>query len=190
MKTRIAMVISIAGVLVAGSAAALVNTQVLGGSTAPSGLAVDAAPQSEQTIPTTTAVTAATVPTTSVVTTAPAVVPAQPAGAPASTQAVYEILTSGSVTLDTAGDVLTIVGVTPAVGWAVTKSENQDATNVEIKLQSGTIEAQFHANLLFGVVTTSIESDDASNTSVSVEDDHGGGQGGGSDDSGGHGSDD
>ena len=190
MKTRIAMVISIAGVLVAGSAAALVNTQVLGGSTAPSGLALEAAPQSEQTIPTTTVSTAATVPTTSVVTTVPVVVPAQPAAASTSTQAIYAIGTSGSVTLDTAGDVLTIVSVTPANGWVVTKSENQDATNVEIKLQSGTIEAEFHANLLFGVVTTSVQSDDASNTSISVEDDHGGGRGGGSDDSGGHGSDD
>ena len=138
--------------------------------------------------------TAATVPTTSVVTTAPVVVPAQPAAASASTQAIYEIGTSGSVTLDTAGDVLTVVSVTPADGWVVTKSENQDATNVEIKLQSGSFEAQFHANLLFGVVTTSIESGDGSSTTNSVEDNHGGGHGGGSDDggggSGGGGSDD
>jgi hypothetical protein len=188
MKTRIAMMISIAGVLVAGSAAALVNTQVLGGSTAPSGLAVDAAQQSDETIPTTTVATAATVPTTSGVTTVPVVVPAQPAAASASTQATFAIGASGSVTLDTAGDVLTIVSLTPVDGWVVTKSENQDATNVEIKLQSGAIEAEFHANLLFGVITTSIESDDGSNTSSSVEDDHGGGRGG--DDGGGHGSDD
>jgi hypothetical protein len=190
MKTRIAMMISIAGVLVAGSAAALVNTQVLGGSTAPSGLAVDAVSQSERSIPTTTAPTAATVPTTSVVTTVPVAPPAQPAAASTSTQAIYAIGTSGSVTLDTAGDVLTIVSVTPADGWVVTKSENQDATNVEIKFQSGSIEAEFHANLLFGVVTTSLESGDRSVTSNSVEDDHGGGRGGGSDDSGGGGSDD
>ena len=194
MKTRIAMMISIAGVLVAGSAAALVNTQVLGGSTAPSGLAVDAAAPSERTVPPTTGATAAPVPTNSVVTTVPVVAPAQPAVAPASTQAIYEIGTSGSVTLDTAGDVLTVVSVTPADGWVVTKSENQDATNVEIKLQSGSFEAQFHANLLFGVVTTSIESGDGSSTTNSVEDNHGGGHGGGSDDggggSGGGGSDD
>ena len=190
MKTRIAMMISIAGVLVAGSAAALVNTQVLGGSTAPSGLAVDAGPQNNQTIPANTTATAATVHTTSVVTTVPAETPAQPAAAPTATQAIYEIGTSGSVTLDTAGDVLTIVVVTPADGWVVTNAENQDATNVEIKLQSGSIEAEFHANLLFGVVTTSIESNDGSNTSSSVEDDQGGGRGSGSNDSGGHGSDD
>ena len=190
MKTRIAMMISIAGVLVAGSATALVNTQVLGGSTAPSGLAVDAASPSDQTVPTSTVATDVSVPTTSVVTTAPVAVSVQPAAASASTQAIYAIGASGSVTLDTAGDVLTVVSVTPADGWVVTKSENQDATNVEIKLQSGSIEAEFHANLLFGVVTTSIQSDDGSNTSSSVGDDHGGGRGGGSDDSGGHGSDD
>lgn len=189
MKTRIAMVISVAGVLVAGSAAALVNTQVLGGSTAAPGLAVDAAPQSEHTIPTTTA---APVPTTSVAAAAPAVVAAQrPAAAAVSTQAVYSIGTSGLVTLDTAGDVLTIVGVTPAAGWVVTKSENEDATNVEIKFQSGSIEAQFHANLLFGVVTTSVESNDTSTTTVSIGNHVSGrgGSGGGSDDGGG-GSDD
>ena len=193
MKTRIAMMISIAGVLVAGSAAALVNTQVLGGSTAASGLAVDAAPQSEQTNPTTTATTAARVPTTSVAAAAPAVVAAQPpAAAGVSTQAVYSIASSGLVTLDTAGDVLTIVGVTPAAGWVVKESENQDPTNVEIKFQSGSIEAQFHANLLFGVVTTSVESNDTSTTTVSV-DNHGSGRvgsGGGSDDSGGGGGSD
>lgn len=192
MKTRIAMMISIAGVLVAGSAAALVNTQVLGGSTAPSGLAVDAAAQTEQSTPTTTVTTAGTVPTTSVVSAAPVVNGAQPAAATPSTQAVYAIATAGSVTLDTAGDVLTIVNLTPAPGWTQTKAENQDTTNVEIKLQNGSTEAEFHANLLFGVVTTSIQSNDTSSTGVSI-DDHGGtssGHGGGSDDSGGHGSDD
>jgi hypothetical protein len=172
MKTRIAMMISVAGVLVAGSAAALVNTQVLGGSTAPSGVAVNTAPQNEQTIP---AAAAATVSTT----------PAVAAAAPA-TRAVYAIDTAGSVTLDTAGDVLTVVSVTPAAGWVVAESENQDANNVEIKLQSGNMEAQFHANLVFGVVTTSTESDDASSASIPVEDNHSGG----SDDSGGGGSDD
>ena len=53
-----------------------------------------------------------------------------------STQAVYAIGDS-TVTLDTAGDVLTIVNLTPAAGWTVTKSETEDANNVEIKLQSG-----------------------------------------------------
>ncbi len=63
MKTKIAMVISVAGVLVAGSAAALVNTQVLGGSTsATSPLVVDNPSQALETSPTVTVATSATTP--------------------------------------------------------------------------------------------------------------------------------
>jgi len=176
MKTRMAMAISIAGVLVAGSAAALVNTQVLSGS-------ADASPfeaQANTTEPFTTVVVSAPADTT-VTTVAPAVAPAAAdttvqAAAPSSTQASYAIGDS-TVVLDTAGDTLTIVSLTPAAGWTVTKAETQDATNVEIKLQSGTNELEFHANLLFGVVTTSVESKDSSATASSVEDSHGGGHG-------------
>jgi len=175
MKTRMAMAISIAGVLVAGSAAALVNTQVLSGS-------ADASPfeaQATTTEPSTTVVVSAPADTT-VTTVAPAVAPAAAdttvQAAPSSTQASYAIGDS-TVVLDTAGDTLTIVSLTPAAGWTVTKAETQDATNVEIKLQSGTNELEFHANLLFGVVTTSVESKDSSTTASSVEDSHGGGHG-------------
>jgi hypothetical protein len=168
---------SIAGVLIAGSAAALVNTQVLTGNASPSAFSV------EPTSPSTTAeatqnVVVSTTPTTLEVATSPQV------AAPTSIQAVYAIGNAGSVTLDTSGDVLTIVGVAPAPGWTVTKSESSDASTAEIKLQSGTIEVDFHANLLFGVVTTSVESSDASVTSNSV-DDHVSGRHGGGDDSGG-----
>ena len=106
------------------------------------------------------------------------------------TQASYAIGDSGTVTLDTVGDVLTIVGVTPANGWAVTESEAHDATNVEVKFQSGTIEVEFHANLLFGVVTTSVESHDQSATNTSVDDNGGGRHSGGDDDAEGGGDDD
>lgn len=182
------MLISVAGVLAAGSAAALVNTQVLGGSGS-SPQAIDSPAQSAGTTP----VTAATTPlaTTPAATTPAATTPA--AQAPVSTQAVYSIGDAGTVTLDTAGDVLAIVTTTPADGWIVTKAETDGASNAEVKFQSGTIEIEFRANLLFGVVTTSVESNDTSASSTSV-DDNGGGSGsgrhsGGSDDSGG-GSDD
>jgi hypothetical protein len=189
MKTKVAMLISIAGVLVAGSAAALVNTQVLGGSTPESPLVVDNAIDAQPTNPTVTIATVAGTTPTLTVEAVPATVPATVAQAAAvvTTQASYAIGDAGTVTLDTAGDVLTIVGVTPAPGWIVSKSEAQDATNVEIKLQAGTVEIDFHANLQFGVVTTSTESKDASATASSV-DDHGGGDnsghggGGGGDD--------
>jgi hypothetical protein len=163
--------ISIAGVLVAGSAAALVNTQVLSGSASPSALVVDDASPTQPSIDT-------TVSATTPIITAPLVeTAATPPPAPVATQAIYAIGTSGTVTLDTAGDVLTIIDVTPAQGWTITKSEREDSTNVEIKFQSGSIEVEFHANLLFGVVTTSVESDDqsaSSNSTSNSVDDHGG----------------
>jgi hypothetical protein len=99
---------------------------------------------------------------------------------------MYQIGDSGTVTLDTAGDVLTIVGVTPAEGWTVTKSEIEDAFNAEIKFQSGAIEVEFHANLLLGVVTTSVESNDRSTPNATVQNSGGGGYTGGDDDDEGH----
>src|SRR3954447_21207472 len=110
MKTRVATMISIAGVLVAGSAAALVNTQVLSGN-------ADATPFEAQgnitAEPSSTVVTS--VPETSTVTTvAPVAAPVTVASTvqpSASTQAVYAIGDS-TVTIDTAGDALTIVELT------------------------------------------------------------------------------
>jgi hypothetical protein len=184
MKTKVAMMISVAGVLVAGSAAALVNTQVLDSKATPTSVSIDSGQQTAQTAPTVTA--AAVVPTPTA--TQPVVVATPlPAATTSVTQVTYAIGNAGTVTLDTAGDVLTILGVTPAPGWTVTKSESDDSNNVEIKLQAGGKQAEFHANLLFGVVTVSSESDDASVTSNSV-DDHGGGSNsghGGGDDGGG-----
>jgi hypothetical protein len=166
MKTKIATVISLAGVLVAGSAAALVNTQVLGGSS-PSPLVADAASQVEQTTPTDPVVTDAATPASA----APAVAAAPSSAA---THAVYQVGDSGTVTLDTAGGVLRIVSVTPAAGWTVTKSESDDGHDAEITFQSGTSEVEFDATLLFGVVSTSVESDDpsASSESEDSDDDH------------------
>ena len=184
MKTKIAMLISVTGVLAAGSAAALVNTQVLGGSASQAPLVGDAPTPSNATVPVSSPVVSSPVDTS-----APAVSTPVTA-APVGTQAVYEIGQAGSVTLDTAGDVLTIVAVTPAPGWTVTKAETNTPTNAEIKFQAGAVEIEFKANLLFGVVTTSVETNDSSVTSSSVEDSGGSGRhGGGSDDNGG-GSDD
>ena len=178
------MMISVAGVLVAGSAAALVNTHVLDSSATPTSLSVDAAQQTQQTAPTVTAASIVPAPTV----TQPVVVTTLPAVAPPATQVNYAIGSAGTVTLDTAGDVLTIVGVTPAEGWTVTKSESEDAINVEVRLEAGDQRAEFHANLLFGVVTVSTEIDDATSTSNSVDDHGGDNSGSGSDSSGSSGS--
>ena len=167
MKTKIAMVISVAGVLVAGSAAALVNTQVLGGSTsAASPLVIDNGSPAQDISPITVA-TSATTPV-AVAPTTPEAPAAAPAATPTATQAVYAIGEAGTVTLDTAGDMLTIVAVTPTDPWIVTKSETQDSTDVEVRFQNGTTEIEFHANLLFGVVTTAVDSHDSAATSNST----------------------
>jgi len=173
MKTKVAMAISLAGVLAAGTAAALVNTQVLNGGSSGGGLADAAA--AEQTIPTTIVTSAADQslqPSSTIA--------EQPAVAPSPTQAVYAIGDAGTVTLDTAGDVLTIVATSPAPGWAITQSEVDDGRNAEVKIAAGNVEVEFHANLLYGVVNTSFETHDLSapNSSVSGGEDEGGDDGG------------
>jgi hypothetical protein len=76
----------------------------------------------------------------------------------------------------------------PTAGWTVTKQENEDAANVEIKFQNGAVEVEFHANLQFGIVSPSVETKNESESSNSVDDD--GGRHGGDDDGGSHGGDD
>ena len=146
----------------AGSAAALVNTQVLSGTSPSSALVIDATPTSE-TVTTVSSVPVVTTPSGGTATAVTSTVGS-------ATQASFAIGNAGTVVLDTAGDVLTIVGVNPAPGWILTRSEREDSTNVEIRLQSGSTEMEFHANLLFGVVNTSVELHDDSVTSSSTDD--------------------
>jgi len=175
MKTKIAAALSLAGVLVAGSAAALVNTQVLQSNNdeattvpalaAPAGLLVTTTTTAgvETSLPTdaTSTTVVGGAPSTSVDSTMP--VSTAPAGtAPTAgatpTQAVYRIGDAGTVTLDTAGDRLTVVAATPGAGWQVGKVEQYSPLDIEIYFRSATVELEFKANLLFGVVSTSVES--------------------------------
>lgn len=150
MKVRIATVLSLAGVLVAGSAAAMVNTQVLrsdGGN--------DVQIASDVTLSNVTIATG-TVTTTTTDPASPTPTPTTVAST--TTQAVYQIGEAGLVTLDSAGGVLTVVSVVPNPGWIVAEAESEDAYNVEVKFQSAFTVLEFHANLLFGVIGTSVES--------------------------------
>jgi hypothetical protein len=175
MKTKIAAALSLAGVLVAGSAAALVNTQVLQNNndeaTTVPALADPAGLLVTTTVPagTETSVPVDVIPTTVVgdtpstsvdntvpVSSAPAVT-APTAGA-TPTQAVYRIGDAGTVTLDTTGDRLTVVATAPGAGWQVGKVEQRSPLDIEIHFRSATVELEFKANLLFGVVSTSVES--------------------------------
>jgi hypothetical protein len=154
MKTKVAMAISLAGVLAAGTAAALVNTQVLNGGS--SGAAVlDAAqvtdpPRSGSAAPSDTTVAA------------------QPGATPNSPrQAMYPVGEAGTVTLDTSDSSLKIVAVNPAPGWSTVEAES-NGVHAEVKLQSNTAEVEFRANLLYGVVTAAVETHDVSGDDASV----------------------
>lgn len=149
MKTRLTAALSLTGVLVAGSAAAMVNTQVLKGSSPASTGPRLVTPQAVTTVAGST-----TTPTLPAVTSTP--------GAPVGTQAAYQIGDAGVVVIDTAGNVLTLVSATPNPGWTVVSSEQEDAFHVEVKLRAGSTLVEFHANYLFGVVGTSVESKDLS----------------------------
>jgi hypothetical protein len=147
VKARLATVLSLTGVLVAGSAAALVNTQVLNSSTT----ARNTVQFAGQTTQVGSSLPLITVP---IVTSAGGSTTTAPADAH---QAVYQIDQAGIVTLSKAGDVLSIVSIAPSPGWLVTKAEQEDPLNIEVTFQTGFIEIEFHANLLFGVVGTSVE---------------------------------
>lgn len=156
MKARITTVLSLTGVLVAGSAAALVNTQVLQGSAVPNGagekvtIAVEKfSDVADQNVPSVIGET----------TSPPAPEPpADPslAAAAVTTQAIYQIGDAGLVTVDTAGDVLTVVSAVPNPDWSVVQAQNVDAYNIDVQFQMGTTLIEFRANLLFGVVGTSV----------------------------------
>lgn len=160
MQTRLTAVLSLTGVLVAGSAAALVNTQVLRHTGGESALSADPAIDVSTGIP--------------VVSLSPTVA-TQPVGTigangSSTTNAVaYEVGVAGIVVLDSDGTAMTIVSIEPAAGWSVTQNHQETITHAHIEFQSGNTVVSFEANLLFGVVGTSVQmytlSDDGSATS-------------------------
>ncbi len=156
MKGRITTVLSLTGVLVAGSAAAMVNTQVLRNNGSNSSGQVTVGSTNDSAAPT-SETTALGDPINGEVLTSSQVTKIQ-SSVLTSTQALYQIGDAGLVTLDTAGNVLTVVSVAPNSGWTVVKTENYTATDIEVKLQSGNTIIEFRANLQAGVITTSVES--------------------------------
>ncbi len=187
MQARLAMILSVGGVLVAGTAAAVVNSEVLRQNAAPpvtaplvspttSGpgeadltLPAPTAPPVETgattTAPSTTAATAAIVPTTPL-TAAPSTTTTAPVGTGATTsgsttQQTFRLGDAATAILDTAGGVLTIVSVAPYPGWEVDRAEQEDSTSVEIRLRSTAGgDVRFEASLVRGVVVVTVRTDD------------------------------
>jgi len=145
MKTGVATVLSLAGVLVAGSAAALVNARVLQTSDPVAGGAAESI--------TTGSITTGSITTGSIV--SPVVSPGSMPEASA-TQALYRVGDAATVLLDTSGDVLSVVAVTPAAQWTVVTVEST-GDQVTVMLRHQTRIVTFNASLIGGVVATDID---------------------------------
>ncbi|MEI8237963.1 MAG: hypothetical protein WCI22_00950 [Actinomycetota bacterium] len=170
MKARIATLASLAGVLVAGSAAAMVNSQVLHNASLLKNSVQNVAPltvQSSAPNSSTITVPAAgpvvvdtstgTQPSVSTEVTEPATTNAPTTARPrVVTQARYRIGDAGDVLLDTVHDSLTIVSTGASPGWRVTRARNTDVLNTFVTFQSSTRRVVFHASLLFGVVNYTV----------------------------------
>jgi len=156
MKVRITTLLSLTGVLVAGSAAALVNTQVL------SSTELRKSTASEISVADTQPPTSATASTE----VANKFAPLAPSLAPPAPRATFDVAPAGTVVLDSTGGVLTIVAVNPSEGWGVAESGVVDG-KVEVKFQSATQLVEFTASLVAGQVVTSTETTDLRATTVS-----------------------
>ncbi len=162
MKSNVAVALSVAGVLVAGTAAALVNTEVLSGSASesePTTAEIVLSPSADPAAPVVVddiAANGASSATKTIGERAPAPTP------PSGTEAVYEIGTSGTVTLDSAGGVLRVVELQPAAGWTVQANEQLSDQRIRVTFSNGSIEVDFDADLVLGVVGTSVASRDVS----------------------------
>lgn len=162
MKTRIAAALSIAGVLAAGSVAAVVNTQILDGSNESSASAAVLPPPAtvELTVPTTTLPDAedATTETSAPVTTT------QAAEVALETKASQEFLTaftvggSGVVTVDVIAGVIILVKAEPADGWSVLRSEEDPPDRVEVEFASPVMIVEFVATFDGVSITPSVSS--------------------------------
>ena len=165
MITRTATLFSLAGVLVAGSAAALVNSQVLQDSndptSDPSSILLATSTTPPQTTSTITAVPVAPSTATNV------------AGAPASTLSVFSVGDAGVVSTDSAGGVLVLASAVPNPGWAVASSGTNGLGGVGVTFRSAEVEVVFNAVLVNGQVVTSVGSSFIdTGTNTSIDDDH------------------
>jgi hypothetical protein len=149
LKSRIASVTSLLAIVVVGVAAAVVNAQVL----APNS---PARPQVDPVSTSSVSSPPAAATTTSTTLTAPSSsVPTVAEPPPAPSQVSYAVGDAGTVTLDTANNVLVVVGVVPNLGWSVLSSTSDGAAKVIVQFASPATVVELRATMLFGVVTTS-----------------------------------
>lgn len=146
MNAKIATVLSLVGVLVAGSAAALVNTSVFDG-------ASDSAVGSPSAVdPPNVAATLATVP-----------------GTATEGLVSFEVGTAGVVTLDNSGP-LSFVSAEAAPGWTASAPITGDDGSIELSFTSTAGDVTFNGSVIGGQVVARVATSAASlpSTSTSV----------------------
>ena len=188
MKTRLATALSVVGVLGAGSAAALVNTQILdSGPTeatasaaalkaGPVDLSIPESTEGSEAAPTTTSSSGLATTTTAAAPLAPsgraqvegggAV---SPAAAPASTSylTTYNVGEAGSVTVDVIDGRLLLVKSEPMSGWTVTDTDEDASENsVSVEFTSSTVRVEFDASFVDGQIVPEVSSTSISSGSA------------------------
>lgn len=180
MKTKIATALSIAGVLSAGSAAALVNTRILDSGPTASGASNAVLPPASSielavpeiqpliaatTLPATSTTSLPDTTTSSTTTIVQPAVAATPAPQASGYLTAFNVGEAGVVTVDVVDGQLVLVKAEPKPGWSLTKAEDDsnDGTEalenqVEVVFTSPTVRVQFQADFTDGQIVPHVES--------------------------------
>jgi hypothetical protein len=172
VKTKMATALSLIGVLGAGSAAALVNTEILDSGSAAATSSALVAPEEAPADDTglLDQVNAALQEAQSGTESSPDSTPAPPAAAsggstvpattaPAPSQpTTFDVGDAGSVTLEVQGGRLTIVSASADGNWTVTKTEeDSDGDEIEVYFETATVRVEFTAKLSNGQIVPSVD---------------------------------
>ena len=156
MKPKALTVASIAALLATGTAAAMVNAQVLRNQELQRPPVITAVIAPAQVSPV-TEVSVSGIPAAPE-SIQPASVASTSVVPPSVTTASYVAGSAGQVTVDAAGDRLAVVGIQPNAGWAAVSVRNLSEVSVEVHFESLTSATVFRASLVFGVISTSVTS--------------------------------
>jgi hypothetical protein len=192
MKAKIATAVSVIAVLGAGSAAALVNTQILDSGSTESGASKAILPPASTVVLTVPSVTdpidietmRVTVPaddaststsSTSTTSTSPPTTTIA-AVAPSGLLTSFNVGDAGVVTVDVVDGQLVLVSAEPRPGWTVTKAEddsNDDSeeqeNEVEVEFESADVRVEFEAEFVDGRIVPTVEAKSARRPAASAD---------------------
>ena len=148
MKVGIATTLSIVGVLAAGAAAFVVNTNVLGSTNAPATTSVtDSGILSPKSTTIPGSVNALS---TSVV-----------EQNPSSTTSTFAVGNSGTVVIDTSSGSVVVTSIAPAAGWTSEPAQVDANGSVKVHFIQGTNRIEFTIQMVNGEVQTSVKNETA-----------------------------